>query len=151
MIEVYEYFAATDDIAAAAAIRCEAASLGLPSIGMVVGIDPVLQLARLESLLRGVDFEVVVGGPRWCVPIASLERSRGPSVVTVTDCLRNSLAAVDDPTFRRTAELWARARRSGTTNVDCRVPALAGFLCDLVRLAREAAASDRHLYCWMSR
>ncbi|MCU1646226.1 MAG: hypothetical protein JWN03_6501 [Nocardia sp.] len=150
MVGLYEYFAAPDDTAAAAAVRCDAASLGLPSIGLVIGIDPALQMARLESLLRGIENGLVIGEPRWCVPVTSLKRGRGPWIVTITDGLCESLAAADDTALAQTVWLWARTQPLSVTELARRENALADFLSDFADLAREARASDRHLYCWMS-
>ncbi|MCU1643813.1 MAG: hypothetical protein JWN03_4088 [Nocardia sp.] len=150
MTGLYEYFAAPDDAAAAAAARCDALSLGLPSLGLIAGIDPAVQIGRLESLMRRIDFDQVLGQPRWCDLITSINLRTGPWVVTVTETLRESLADADESTIERTAAIWARGQEFSCNDILCLAESLAKFLFDFAALAREAKAESRQLYCWMS-
>lgn len=110
MISLYEYFAATDDATAAAAIQCAAASLGLPAIGMVTSINPALHMAKLESLLRRVDYDRVLDDPRWCAPLISITPGNGPRVVTITESLRDCLAVADSSSLAEAVTLWTHTR-----------------------------------------
>ncbi|MFE9328924.1 hypothetical protein ACIHDR_49280 [Nocardia sp. NPDC052278] len=80
---LYEYFAAADDAAAAAAVRCDAPSLGMPSLGLVTGLDPAVHMAILESLLRRIDYEQVIDQPRWCDPVTVRLELERPAFVTI--------------------------------------------------------------------
>lgn len=59
---LFDYFAAPDDAAAATVIDVIGgpADATFPTVALK-GIDPVVQLGTLESLLTGVDYETVVG------------------------------------------------------------------------------------------
>ncbi|WP_331723100.1 hypothetical protein [Nocardia sp. NBC_00511] len=150
MISLYEYFAATDDATAAAAIQCAAASLGLPAIGMVTSINPALHMAKLESLLRRVDYDRVLDDPRWCAPLISITPGNGPRVVTITESLRDCLAVADSSSLAEAVTLWTHTRWQDAGKFAGREARLADFLDELAGLAREAASSTQQLYCWMS-
>ncbi|MEC3920346.1 hypothetical protein [Nocardia sp. CDC160] len=150
MTSLYEYFAAPDDLAAAATVRSDAVSLGLPSLGLITGIDPAVQIGRVESLLRRIDFDEVLSQPRWCELLTSIGPNAGPWVVTVTDTLLQSLAEAGQSELERTAALWARSHEFSCNDILCLAESLATFLFDLAALARTARTESRQLYCWMS-
>jgi hypothetical protein len=148
MGNLYEYFAASDDAAAAAVVHGGAQAAGLDSLGGLKGADPVILLATLEALLRGVDYEVVSTTPRHCDLLAESSED-GPWVVTLTDTLRDALAGASEATLSEVAVPWSKADefRDGPPDL---VALLADFLGRLAALARTAAARDDSLYCWMS-
>ena len=118
---------------------------GLPVLS-VKGIDPVIQLGQLESLLTGVAYETLGARPDSGRNLAV--RDEGMRLVlTLPDGFRQTLAdqtpeqldAVAGP-WSRTEEFWGHADPE----------TLAHFLHELSSLARHATGKNHHLYCWVS-
>jgi hypothetical protein len=171
-IDLAYFAAAGDDDAAAAAVR-PGGPLGWPErtgtrlVGLwrrrepvvtalgpaydgfeVRGWDPVIALADLEALLRGVDLRVVEQDPRVGGVLDGPEAAG--TVATVSDSLRDALARLPDAQVAPVAERWAATgafHAPGWERVG--VAEHAGFLRRLRALAATAAARGHHLYCYL--
>lgn len=145
MGNLYDYFAVADDHSAVATLehgpdpeRFEVLDGG--------GIEPAVQLGRLEALLRDIGYEAVAADPRQCTLLGSTG-DEGPWVVTLTDTLRDALADADADHLARTAVPWSRTEEFyGDGDADL----LGDFLNRFADLARDARDRGHHLYCWMS-
>jgi hypothetical protein len=134
-----EYFAAASDKAAAAFLASGPGDDGVPA----PDLDPAVVLANLESILTGVDEDVVLDNPR----LADLvEDSGNLSVVTVTDELRDALVVASSDDLADATESLAEMEELEGAEPDEVNTALEG----LAELAREATATNLHLYCWLS-
>ena len=100
---LFDYFAAPDDDAAGTVLDL-AGGPGESSFPTVAfkGIDPVVQLGTLESLLTGVDYETVVAGDRSGEAVAVADDGERV-VVTVTDELLGALSTAAEPRLRAVA------------------------------------------------
>lgn len=142
---LYDYFAADDDAAAAATLE-HSPDPGRFDVLDVRGVEPAVQLATLESLLRGIDYEQVKADPRRCALISD-PHSEDHWVVTVTDTLRDALADANAEQLAQTAIAWSATEEfRGQGDADL----LADFLDRFATLARTAHNRSRRLYCWMS-
>ncbi|MFF2010158.1 hypothetical protein ACFVWY_13940 [Streptomyces sp. NPDC058195] len=143
----YEYFSAPDDAAALDAFERGLEESGRPLLP-VRGIEPYVQLGRAESELTGTPYDDVTSLPRFNRLLSSPE-DEARWLVTLTDELRDALAAARGGGFAAVAGTWARTEESGGA-----VPPeeLAGFLDDLAQLAESACArpEPHRLYCLMS-
>lgn len=140
---VYEYFSAPDDEAALTACRPGGpAGAGFPG-RTAKGIDPCVQLGVAESLLTGVPYDAVVERPRSCHLLGDPEAD-SRRLLTLSDELRDALAAAAPKRLRETAVPWARTEEfaPGTPPEP-----LADFLTGLAALASTAARSGHRLYC----
>lgn len=141
---LYDYFAAADDHTAAATLQHS------PDPGrfdvLIGGIEPAVQLATLEALLRGVEYEQVAADPRQCALLSEpADQSRW--VVTLTDTLRDALADAVPDHLARTAATWSQTEEfRGHGEADL----LGDFLIHFADLARTARGRGHHLYCWVS-
>lgn len=147
MSVIYDYFsAASDDLAVTVLTvdggpTAEGSGFDTASEG---GIDPVVQLGTLESLLTGTPYDDVTEDPRAGLNLAMSE-DYDQIVITVTDALATALAAVDDARLAEVAVPWSQTDElAGADPAD-----LAGFLRELAALARGAEASGHRLYCWV--
>lgn len=142
---LYDYFAADDDAAAAATLEHSPDPERFDVLD-VRGIEPAVQLATLEALLRGIGYDQVAADPRHC---ALLSDPRGEErwVVTLTDTLRDALANADTEHLAKTAIAWSTTEEfRGHGDADL----LSDFLDRFATLARTARGRGQHLYCWMS-
>ena len=153
---LFDYFAASSDEQAATAIDRPAGPEmpddrpGAPhpdpfDTVSVKGIDPVVQLGTLESLLTGRDYDEVVADPRSGEALAV--RDRGERVVvTLTDALRDALANAGREQLAAVAVAWSRTEEFwGMGEPD----AVTDFLIALAALAHRARHADQRLYCWV--
>jgi hypothetical protein len=109
------------------------------------GIDPVVQLGTLESLLTGTPYQTVVGNPRSGALLASLDDVR--LVLTLTDELQQALATSTADQLRAVAAAWSATDEfHGTADPQ----ELAAFLDALADLAHRATGAGLRLYCWIS-
>lgn len=142
-----DYFVAADD---ADACRVEPGSGGPEAYGFATlpakGIDPCVAAGTLESLLTGAPHDTALGDPRFCrlLGVDESDASCEASVVTVTDTLRDALAAVDVPTLAAAAAAWAETEDMR----DVSAAALGEFLALFAELAGEAVERGGRLYCW---
>jgi hypothetical protein len=142
---LYDYFAADDDETAAAALEL-ALDPGRSDVLDVKGLDPVLPLATLESLLRGVEYEQVWADPRRCKLLTD-PGHESCWVVTITDTLRDALASAGSDELGRAAVPWSETddfRGKGVAEM------LGDFLLRFAGLARTAHERDQRLYCRIS-
>jgi hypothetical protein len=99
MGNLYDYFSATDDEAAATAIDLISgpAAPGRSTFDAVFtkGIDPSVQMATLEQLLTGRSIEEIFDDPRWAQSIGPETEDAEHGVVTLTDNLAHALATAD--------------------------------------------------------
>ncbi|MGY6657087.1 hypothetical protein ACXIZN_33490 [Amycolatopsis sp. TRM77291] len=141
---LFDYFAAPDDDAAATTIDLVGGpdEASFPTVALK-GVDPFVQLGTLESLLTGVDYEVVI--EREIAPVTMAgEGTR--LVVALTAELSAALADADEARLNEVAEPWSRTEEFGG-QAD---PAdLATMLTGLAELARNARTRGDRLYCWV--
>lgn len=111
----------------------------------LAGIDPLVQLASLETLLTGRPYDDVVADPR-CGHVVASQDGTEREVVTVTRTLRDALAMATDRELTGIADRWARAEHSWGRMDPV---ALAAGLLQLAGLARRAYERGQELYCWL--
>ncbi|WP_033338166.1 hypothetical protein [Catenuloplanes japonicus] len=123
--------------------RLQIAANGTPVL-FARGVDPVVMLGFLEAVLTGRTYERVRDDPRQGSLVAGGD---GGTVLTVTDTLRDALAARDASALERDGYAWAAARRAdGPHDVEDDEAAVR-FAMVLSELATGAAARGEHLYC----
>jgi hypothetical protein len=144
-----DYFSAASDEDAAAVIDVSDGPRAAPAPGFEVvelkGIDPFVQLGKLEELLTGVDYDSVTDNPRQGAAVAV--RDEGERlVVSLTDELQVTLARAPESQLRDVAvpwsqieEFWGKGEPSD----------LAEVLIELASLARGARSRNECLYCWV--
>jgi hypothetical protein len=117
---------------------------GLPVLS-VKGIDPVVQLGTLESLLTGVAYETIEARLDFGRDVAV--RDGGTMLVlTLSDGFRQTLAAQTPERLDAIAAPWSQTEEFwGGGDPET----LAHFLKELARLARHATVENHHLYCWV--
>ncbi|MFD5633256.1 hypothetical protein ACFWJM_03765 [Streptomyces sp. NPDC127077] len=143
MGNIYDYYAATDDTQALALFEGDALDDPFGTIGLK-GADPFMLLGTVEAHLTGVAAEQVEADPRFCALLNDAEEE-GPWLVSLTDSLRDALAAAAPEHLLGAATAWTRTEDGGGAD-----PALmADFLQRLGELARDAAPG-RRVYCGMS-
>lgn len=109
------------------------------------GIDPVVLLGTLESLLTGRPYETLDEDARWGHLVASADDGER-LVVTVTDGLTSALTKASESSLSRVAHRWSQAEEFwGTADPDD----LAQVLSGPAGLARQAQQTDSRLYCWV--
>jgi antitoxin (DNA-binding transcriptional repressor) of toxin-antitoxin stability system len=141
---LFDYFAASDDAVAATVIDVVGgpAEAAFPTFALK-GVDPLVQLGTLESLLTGTDYDTVVG--RDIAPVA-MAGGGERLVIAVSGDLVAALSTADDARLREVAEPWSRTEEFGG-NAD---PSdLATALSGLAELARAATTRGDRLYCWI--
>lgn len=106
------------------------------------GIDPAVALGNLEAILTDRPFDEVSAASRQCHLLT--DGDADAFVVTVTDTLRDALAAASAEHLRQVAEPWAATDELAGTP-----PAmLADALDQFAGLARRALERNQRLYCW---
>ncbi len=139
MSQLIEYFAAANDRAAAAVVDKGPGDDGVSA----PDLDPAVVLANLESLLTGVDEDVILDNPR----LADLVADDGDlSVYTVTDELREALATSDSDQLGDTVESLGEIEELDGADPEV----ILGELEELAELARRAQDANQRLYCWVS-
>ena len=145
MGNLYDYFAAENDRTAAATLA-DSPDPELFELLDAKGIDPYIELATLEALLREVPYEQVENDPRHSMLLSDPEDD-SRWVVTLTDTLRDALAEATTERLAQVAVPWSRTEEfRGRGDADL----LADFLGRFANLARHARERRHHLYCWMS-
>jgi hypothetical protein len=142
---LFDYFAAPSDESAGETVDVAGGpgQTGLPVLP-VQGIDPVVQLGKLESLLTGADYETVVANPRSGFPVAI--RDEGERLVlTITDELQDALADASPEQLEAAAVPWSQIEEFPG---DVKPEGLASFLAEFAQLARGALENGDRLYCW---
>ena len=142
---LYDYFAADDDAAAASTLEHSPDPERFDVLD-ARGIEPAVQLATLEALLRGIDYDLVAADPRQSA-LLSDPRSEDRWVVALTDTLRDALANADTEQLAEAAITWSATEEfRGHGDADL----LSDFLNRFATLARTARSRGQRLYCWMS-
>ncbi|TFV51719.1 hypothetical protein [Blastococcus sp. TF02A-35] len=161
----YVYFLADDDAAAAAALTRPGGPLGWPEVtghrktGLfrtepVVtelgpgypafatrAADPVVALGTLAELLTGVGYDTVQEDPRHGAEVAATPTG-DVVVMTVSDALREAVAAAGDARLTEVAEAWSRTEELAHAD-----PAdLLEMLRNLRDLARHDARAKLYAY-----
>ncbi|MFE6662981.1 hypothetical protein ACFVFH_05365 [Streptomyces sp. NPDC057697] len=147
MGNLYDYFSAPDDPTALAAFGQGIEAAGLPVLP-VKGVDPYVQLGRAESLLTGMPYDDVTVLPRFNRLLSSPE-DESRWLVTLTDELRDALAATGSGGFTAVAETWSRIEEFGGDTPPHELAAFLDALADLAEEARTRPGPHR-LYCLMS-
>jgi hypothetical protein len=145
---LYDYFSAPNDEEAAKVLTVEGGP-GAPDSGYdavaLKGIDPVVQLGTLESLLTATPYDDVIDDPRSGSMLAAGEDYE-QFVVTLTGSLVAALAAAGDAGLAQVAAPWSQTDEfGGHVSPEELTPALR----DLAALARRAESSGALVYCWV--
>ncbi|MFI0406267.1 hypothetical protein [Actinomadura sp. 3N508] len=145
---LYGYFAAADDDDAVRAIvRDDGEPSGTGYDQLVIkGIDPVVELAPAEALLTGRPEDELKSDPRHGGLVGMLGEGE-VVVVSLTDPLRDALAAAQPASLREVATAWANTDDAFYYPAD--PDDLTDFLEQLSGLASRAMARGARLYCWM--
>jgi len=144
---LYEYFSAADDEEAAAALGRKGWTQDRGARTLAVkGIDPAVQIGRLEELLTGRPYAQITADPRFARRIGPSWADRG--VVTLTDTLTRALAAGEESDLAQVTVDWSQiAEFDGQADpMD-----LAEFLFELSAIAARASERGHRLYCRWSR
>ncbi|MFI5832202.1 hypothetical protein ACIA5A_00790 [Micromonospora sp. NPDC051300] len=144
-----DYFSDPTDEAAATAADVPGGPRAASDPGFEVvelkGIEPVVQLGTLETILTGVDYDVVAENPRQGHAVA-VRRDGEVLVVSLTDELCAALADAPESRLHEVAVQWSATEEfRGRAEPSI----LAGVLVELAGLARRAAARGERLYCWV--
>ena len=141
-----DYFSAVDDEAAVAVLQTPGGP-GPDSLDVVhlKNVDPVVCMARLEAIMAGCSYEEASRRPRSGQLLSSPE-AESAFVVSVSDTLRELLAAAAEDDLLRAAGPWSLTEELLTIGFD--TESAVGVLAALAGLARRAQASGRRLYCW---
>jgi hypothetical protein len=137
--QLIEYFAAASDKAAATYLDNGPGDAGVSA----PDLDPAVVLANLESILTGVNEDVVLDNPRLADMV---DETGNLTVYTVTDELRDALATASADELADAAESLVEMEElegAEPDDVDTALEALAD-------LARTATAANERLYCWIS-
>jgi hypothetical protein len=110
------------------------------------GVDPVITMRTLETLLTGEQYDVIAGRPR-AGHVVARRSPDGPWVVTLTDELQAALTAASQAQIIAVAAPWSEDEEShGQGDPD----AAADFLLELADLSRQADRRGERLYCRIS-
>jgi len=166
------YFAAPGDTEAAEALVRPGGPLGWPEVvghrrvgflrkepvvtelgpaydGFAVrGYDPVVTMGTLEALLTGRSYDAVSEDPRQGDTVTP-DPPEGRIVVTLTDTLRDALAAADEARLADVAREWGETEELadggwGPSPSEAHLD----FLHRLQGLARRATDGGQRLYCY---
>ena len=139
-----DYFVAGSDTEAAGTLKVTGGpeQAGLATV-QLKGVDPVVNLATLESILTGTDPTGIIGEGEE--PVAD-GGSDGPWILRVRQSLVTALIAADPGKLPDVAADWAATEEyEGTDPKE-----LLDVLRDLGRFARQSLDENKSLYCWMS-
>jgi hypothetical protein len=145
MGNLYDYFAAADDEAAASAFDLVGgpSAGGFDTVGLK-GIEPVVQMGTLEELLTGRPYDEIIQDPRQGGDICHREDDGEHGVLSLTDSLAAALADADRQRLAEVAEPWSETEEFwGDADPDI----LTDVLWELAELARRARDRGHRLYC----
>ena len=113
------------------------------------GYDGAVTLGTLEALLTGVPYSSLEENPRWGGTVSD-EGPEDCGVLTVTDSLRDALAAADDETLKAVVGAWATTDELAPFDGDAPsredLDGHLGFLRALRDLAARARNDGHRLY-----
>lgn len=139
-----DYFAAASDEVAVTIAADGPFEHGLPAVALK-GVDPVVAMGRLESVLTAVPYESIVDDPRHGVTVYEDD---DVWVVALAPQLQEALARAAREDLLAAAAQWAAfAQLSIQDEEDLK--ALTDDLLDLAALARQTSADEWRLYCWV--
>lgn len=108
------------------------------------GIDPVVNLGTLESILTGVDYDVITAETNRGRLIAQRD-DEGPWVIAVSAALQAALTTADSDQLTRADVPWTQ-----TEEFRWAAPqSMLWVIEELADLARRATAKRERLYCWV--
>ena len=138
-----EYFAAGSDDAAAATIDGGPSAAGFAVLDEWA-IEPSIQLANLEEVLTGRDWQAIAADGDGIVE----SRDGGEQLILrLSERLASALVAADADELARAAEPWSQAEEFyGQADPEM----LTEFLGALAGLVRQAGARGEHVCCWAS-
>jgi hypothetical protein len=114
----------------------------LPTIDLK-GLDPVVPMASLESMIAGGDLDELVAANAG----AMVSDPQGDVwVFRLSDALTGALAGASSDRLREVAEPWSRTEELAGADPGV----LAMSLDALAGLARQARSDGGRLYCWLS-
>ncbi|MGW2787632.1 hypothetical protein ACWC3X_41660 [Streptomyces populi] len=144
---IHGYFAAADDDdAVRAVVREDGESTATGYDGFDVnGMDPTVDLFPAEVILSGRSAETVRADPRHGHLIAMADEGQ-LLCLSLTDALRDALAAADHGSLYDVARAWAA---SDVFPAPPDPDGLAEFLGQAVGLAGRAVERGHRLYCWI--
>ncbi|KAB1990097.1 hypothetical protein [Streptomyces triticiradicis] len=144
---IHGYFAAADDgDAVRAVVREDGESTATGYDGFDVnGMDPTVDLLPAEVILSGRSAETVRADPRHGHLIATADDGQ-LLCLSLTDALRDALAAADHGSLHDVARAWAA---SDVFPAPPDPDGLAEFLEQAVGLAGRAVERGHRLYCWI--
>ncbi|WP_116449678.1 hypothetical protein [Blastococcus litoris] len=142
-----DYFIAADDEQAALTatwLGGPSASPGALPTADLKGLDPIVPMATLESMLTGGDVEALVAANAGA---SVAEAQDAVWVHRLSDALTDALAGASPDRLRQVVEPWSRTEElAGWWDPGD----LAEALAELADLARRARGGGGALYCWMS-
>lgn len=111
------------------------------------GIDPVVMISTLESILTGVPYDEIIGGPR-AGHVLDDRNSGERLVVALSDEIHEALAAADRESIARVVPDWLATDEFQMTHGWSEAD-VARIVDDLSALARRAKNRSDKLYCWV--
>lgn len=140
MGEIYTYFAAKDDDAAAAVFAEVMAdrSLVVPEGGALTEIEPFMQLTQMVARLGGPSGEELQEDPRWGAAVATDEASGSMACSYAMACLE-PLAAAEPEQLRQALLTWYDEEEFWEPSEEELAPTLADLtmIADLARTSRD--------------
>jgi hypothetical protein len=115
----------------------------LPTIDLK-GLDPVVPMASLESMISGGDLDELVAANAGAM--ISDPQSETVWVFRLSDALTGALAGASSARLGEVAEPWSRTEELAGSDAGSLAMALDG----LAGLARQARSDGGRLYCWVS-
>ncbi|MEG3626877.1 hypothetical protein [Streptomyces poriticola] len=141
-----DYFSASDDDTAVGVLdQPGGPDTARFDVVSLKGIDPVVVMAQLESILTGCTYDEASERPRSGQLLSSPE-AESAFIVSVSDTLQETLASATHASLARAAGPWSESdelRQYGIT-----AEAAVGVLDLLSGLASRARAAGCRLYCW---
>ncbi|MFI8434718.1 hypothetical protein ACIGJO_13365 [Streptomyces sp. NPDC079020] len=141
-----DYFSASDDDAAVSVL--DEPGGPDPSVFDVVslkGLDPVVVMPRLESILTGCTYDEAAGHPRSGKLLSSPE-AESAFIMSVSDTLQEALASATHDSLREAAGPWAGTDELLASGIASETAAHVAV--QLAELAGRARPAGHRLYCW---